>query len=511
MESTFESMRPMYKPAYDALRDEFIREGLGIYDDTPDIERAIALSDVYIGDGATSVTSLFGVAGKPLFILNNNIHTPPGEDDWRGEVVNPTFDIWGDDRYHVTRSNQLWYSENNDYHYRFYMDLGTGYSSGAYYRKAIGIKDKIYVIPSNAQNLLVIEDKVIRKIDFKARITHMGAFSGYWYNDKYIFLLPNQYPFLVRFHILTEEICYIDGIKQFNVRNVAGEWRTGGVRPYGNELVFSSPEDNHFLFLDMDTLKTRELSSRSKSNLGTQSVVPDGDDLWLMPLNGMTITRWNPKTGDISEYGDLPRDFKSVMWPHELECRERPFGGMVFSRENASGQNGKENIVISPLWGNMYLSLDRRTGKMEKWEPPIPFKNRGKNGYFAVGGMGAIIDVPSRHGKADYRIWYAPERKLYDINIDTKEYREISIEFDYDEVKRHEPGFMEESEWMQYCLNESAFNSLKDLLDNNVTGTRFDRERQLEAFAEISADTAGTCGDQVYRFVKSKIGKNIQP
>jgi len=32
LESAFNSMRPMYKPFYDALRDEFIRENIGIYD-----------------------------------------------------------------------------------------------------------------------------------------------------------------------------------------------------------------------------------------------------------------------------------------------------------------------------------------------------------------------------------------------------------------------------------------------------------------------------------------------
>ena len=71
MESTFDSMRSMYKPWYEALKKEFIDEKIGIYDDTPDIERTIALSDAYISDTLSSVTALFGVAGKPIFTLNN--------------------------------------------------------------------------------------------------------------------------------------------------------------------------------------------------------------------------------------------------------------------------------------------------------------------------------------------------------------------------------------------------------------------------------------------------------
>ena len=77
-------------------KKRFIEEDIGILDLTPAIENTIALSDVYIGDSGTSVTSLFGVAGKPLFIFNNNIHTLPEKDDWRGERINcPSFDVWG--------------------------------------------------------------------------------------------------------------------------------------------------------------------------------------------------------------------------------------------------------------------------------------------------------------------------------------------------------------------------------------------------------------------------------
>ena len=156
----------------------------------------------------------------------------------------------------------------------------------------------------------------------------------------------------------------------------------------------------------------------------------------------------------------------------------------------------------------MYLTLDRKTGKMEKWEPPIPFANCGRNGYFTTWGMGGFASALPQDGEAVQRIWYAPERKLYDINIDTKEYKEVVIDFDYNELKEHEPGFMEESEWLQYCLNESAFNSLKDILDDNITGNRFDKGRQLKAFSKINADTAGTCGKNIYEFVCGKIGSN---
>lgn len=502
LESTFESMRKGFKPQFDALKREFIRDEIGIYDDTPDMEQTIALSDVYIGDSGTSVTSLFGVVGKPLFIMNNLIHSLPEEGDWRGERISPALDVWGNDRYQVTANNQLWFSENNDYHYKFLMDLGSGYSAGGYYMRVLDYKDKVYVIPRNARHILVLQNKKLRKVELKDSPVQGGGFFRCWYDENYIFLFPSGYPYLVRFHVKTEKIDYIDGIKTFNVREVDGERRIGGVGIYGTELVFASPEDSKFIFMDKDTLETRMLSSCSQCNLGTQGIVTLDDELWLIPLNGMTITCWNPGTGYVKEYNNLPKEFKSEMWPHKIICNERPFGNMVISKEGEI-----ENIVIAPGWGNMYVTLERDTGIMKEWEPPIKITHLAVNGYFPSGSRGEFfVKTP---GKANCQLWYATERRLYDINIDTKEYKEVEIDYDLNDLREHEPGFMEESEWLQYCLNENAFNSLKDLLDNNITGNQFDKERQLKAFEKINANTEGTCGENIHYFVKAKISGGV--
>jgi hypothetical protein len=496
LESTFASMRAVYKPWFEELKREFIEEGIGIYDDTADIESTIALSDVYIGDCVTSVTSLFGVAGKPLFVLNNHINTLPGKDDWRGERLYGAFG----NRYEITANNQLWISENRDYHYKFYMDLGTGYSQGWYYRGVVEVGDTLYVLPGNARHLLIIRDKKIRRIDFKVEISREGAFSCFFRYEKYIFMLPVQYPFLLRFNMETEEICYIDSVREFLVREVEGEYRVGGACLYDNNLIFASPVDNRFLFLDADTLKIREYSSNSRSNLGTQGFVIDEDGLWLLPLNGMVLTKWNPKTGYVQEYGDLPDGFKSVRQPFGIECKERPFGNLIFIREE-----DKKRILLSPYLGNMFVELDWETGRMEEWKLPFSAIDGGKNGYFATNGIGGFAAMPLDGAVGVCRVWYAPERRLYEVNINTNAYKEIEIEFDYDDLVQHEPGFMERSEWLQYSLDENVFNSLKDLLDDNITGNQFDRERQLHVFSKINANTEGTCGENIHASVKSRL------
>lgn len=500
-ESTFDSLREAYKPSYMALKKEFVEKNIGILDDTSDVETTIALSDVYIGDAGSSVCSLFGVAGKPIVLLDRFIHSLPKKNDWRGNwLAYFQFDERGNDRYQVSQGDQLWFSKNNDYHYKFYMDLGTGYSDGRYYQRAIERKSVVYVVPRDVQDLLIIKGKKIRKIELEKKIKQWEVFHGCYYNERYLFLYPHKYPSLVRFDFETEEVLYLDGITPFHARHLAGEWCFGGVVAYEEELIFASPQDNQFLFVHMDTLAVRSLTCDTDVIHGIHAMVVKEEWVWLLPVKGRAVVCWNPKTGETKEYTDLPKEFHSVRWPYDYVCDDLPFGNVAFCKTN-----GRERIILSPEWGNMYLSLDRATGQIEKWESPAGNELRGKNGYYVTDHMGGFITVQEREGNTSYRIWNAPERKLFDIDLTTNAVKELEIEFDYDDLLEHEPGFGKASERIPCCLKENTFNSLTDILDGNVTGQQFDKGRQLREFSKVFTNIEGTCGKDVYRFIKQAL------
>ena len=69
IENTLKSMRPQLWETYKAIRDQYLEEGWGIYDDTADIDRAIVVSDAYYGD-QSSVVQMYQKTGKPVMILN---------------------------------------------------------------------------------------------------------------------------------------------------------------------------------------------------------------------------------------------------------------------------------------------------------------------------------------------------------------------------------------------------------------------------------------------------------
>jgi hypothetical protein len=71
MKATLSSMRPRLCDEYEKIVENYISEGWGIYDDTPDNDRAMVLSDAYYGDWSSLVT-LYKKTGKPIMIQNVN-------------------------------------------------------------------------------------------------------------------------------------------------------------------------------------------------------------------------------------------------------------------------------------------------------------------------------------------------------------------------------------------------------------------------------------------------------
>ena len=69
IKATIESMRPKLWQEYRKMVETYWAEGWGIYDDTPDMDRAVALADAYYGDGS-SIVQLFRKVEKPVMLQN---------------------------------------------------------------------------------------------------------------------------------------------------------------------------------------------------------------------------------------------------------------------------------------------------------------------------------------------------------------------------------------------------------------------------------------------------------
>ena len=71
-EATLVSMRPQLVKPYEGIVREYRTAGWGIYDDSPDLDRAIAVSDAYYGDHS-SLVWLYQQTGKPVMIQSVDV------------------------------------------------------------------------------------------------------------------------------------------------------------------------------------------------------------------------------------------------------------------------------------------------------------------------------------------------------------------------------------------------------------------------------------------------------
>ena len=78
---TIISMRPHLLEMYQTIVDEYKEKGWGIYDDTTDMDRAVALCDAYYGD-ESSMVQLCRKAGKIIVIQNVETADLNQEDKW---------------------------------------------------------------------------------------------------------------------------------------------------------------------------------------------------------------------------------------------------------------------------------------------------------------------------------------------------------------------------------------------------------------------------------------------
>jgi len=495
LESTFDSMRPQYKKIYMRLKNFFIENNIGIYDDTSDITNTIALCDAYIGDAGTSVTSLFGIAGKPIFLLNNHIYTEPSEDDWRGEILLRGFNAYTDHEWMVTQGNKLYHSPNKNYKYQYLCDL-SDYAYGDYYFGAINFGNKTYICPRNAQDIIVLhENKIYKRIKLKKCVEQPGAFAFAVPCGKYIFLIPSLYPAIVRYDIVTEELKYLDDNLDVFIGMKNGERLIGGSCVQNGYLFLASPVDNRVLAIESESGKEQVLITGANNTCGCRALVSDGTNLWFMPFSGTVVTCWNPETGEIREYSDFPENLKCRYHSYGVECMERPFSGAAFCGDY---------VYLAPYWANIYVKLNRITGESIEWKPPFNAPDDIKSEYYLTWCKSWFVR-PIDEAKKVYQLFSFYDRKLYNVDLENNKYEEINIEFDMNELRANEPGFKKNSEWLQYCCQENAFNTLSDFLENKITGNAFNKEDQIAAYREIAANNDGTCGEKIHNFIKERL------
>ncbi len=200
IKATIESMRPQRWEDYRKIRDRYIEEGWGIYDDSAELDRAVVLSDAYYGDGS-SVVQLCREKGMPVMVqdvdvVEERLQKNNGNDCVRVSIIDAVVD-----------KDTLWFMAY-DFNSLFSMNLLTGetklvglfpdedYGTGRLYESMGIVEGRIFFAPFNAKSIAVYDIKkgVFSKISLEEDqigcSLNQPLFGGMEVYGRAIFMLP---------------------------------------------------------------------------------------------------------------------------------------------------------------------------------------------------------------------------------------------------------------------------------------------------------------------------------
>lgn len=198
IKATIESMRPELWEKYRKVVEQYREDGWGIYDDTPDMDRAVAISDGYYGD-ASSIVQLCQEAGKPVMIQNVDM----ADNDLILLTDKPYGFILTDERICWYNRNSVILQERKNGRQDSYKWINTGESI-----TACEADGKIYFAPMAGEKIGVLN---LQTLEMKCKDLpedkYIKVYNKFYQTRKYcnsIYFLPGKYPYILEY-VLNEK------------------------------------------------------------------------------------------------------------------------------------------------------------------------------------------------------------------------------------------------------------------------------------------------------------------
>lgn len=294
---TLQTFQPGVVSRYLDIVEKFKKCKNFVYDDTPELERTIAVSDAYIGEEQSSVSQLYEITGKPMYYINNEMQKISVEErqirSCSAEIVDRKIYMYSWE-YNVIGTCSLETGEVMLERGSKYNDL---YVAGMY-PQSIKCGQYIYFIPQYGDMILKYDTQTLTKSYIKGCIEE-NYFKPIQYEEK-IYLMPlyctDEFPCLDTktdevFYIKThykEQIGNLDGIGKIPlfVGAVIAEgciWRAFQAGPYIQKFHI---EERVFEYIELDEIDVR-----------LRTLAYDGECFWIIMQSGTQIIKWNPHTG----------------------------------------------------------------------------------------------------------------------------------------------------------------------------------------------------------------------
>lgn len=520
IESCLNSMQPDLLEDYQELKKRFINDNIGILDETPDLDMTMAISDAYLGESSSSVVSLFGYAGKPIFFAEDYTLWMEPTLEERAALQIGTHIVDNDMKHsyflapHYNRFCRMDWETGE---ITTLIDFGNTPDSKNY---ATFIRDednyKSYFAPGSAKTICIFDETTGERQDIPYdNPLESGNFCGILKGERYLYFLPYRYSAILRLDKQSGELKYLrECVEEILPMVTAEHMELMGPAcwiNYPNQAYVASFQTNRVMNFDLAT-----------GEYSWQAVGPEDTDcctiveekygsgiFWLFPRLTTKIRRWNTHTGEceVLDIEDYPENYQcqTDWWNGKDQYK---FSGII----RVDGY-----IYLLPCYGSMAMRLNMAEKKIEKVDMGLPFAWEERKSYYflqqshltSVGCLWSLYYQPW-NDTAVRGIQFAYDNRLYWYDFHTLTYREVPCRLTEKQTKLWptpiEQTFGRMGKDIPYATGEQrTLRSISQFVDY-VASVTHDREKQREAWSELAQNCDGTCGEKVKEEILRRLG-----
>lgn len=159
LHATAQTMGETYAARLAELEDRFLKEKAGVLDRTRDVGVTVALCDAYLGETASSMIHMFGIAGKPRFYINLQMPDKPDNKKAADTFLVSGFCQMGETEYYVL-DQPGWIVERDKSSGRVKLLVripGREFVRGRAYRGMELKEDSVWVYPEHAKGIFIYQ------------------------------------------------------------------------------------------------------------------------------------------------------------------------------------------------------------------------------------------------------------------------------------------------------------------------------------------------------------------
>lgn len=351
IEATIKSVRVRLWEEYKEIVDTYREEGWGIYDDTADLDRAIAVSDGYYGD-PSSVVQLYRETGKPVMYQNVEVLSDKEVNLNCADIVK-----YNDRLFILTRDTQCLF-EYCCTSGKMKLCGTVKNEEGRFCISMALCQHILYIAPYEGNDICTYD---IDKNEFNN--IALGTSQNGLVRKHYHLCFSHQNKVYLLGGSGSAMLC-LEPENNHEVREIS-EWVFDFKEKYNCDAAVCTHSDicivedclwvavrgnNVLLEYNMSTEKYC-FWKVGKKEIQYVTITFDGDYFWLSG-DKRFIVRWNKENNEVMIFDDFPQGFeygtKEINWKELFSC------GCLW--------NG--NIYFLPLNSNMLIKFNRNSGNM---------------------------------------------------------------------------------------------------------------------------------------------------